>query len=232
MPREKSPVTFAPHPSYTWVLASEPPLGPSQVQTTEWAAKREAGEVVAASTVDVQTLVRRAQEQDGQAFSALYELYARKVYAYLYYHLNGHAQEAEDLTADVFIKVFEKIGSYQFRGVPFTAWLFRIAHNHLIDHVRSCPRQPLVPLEAIAELKETATLQELDRRLTIEQLTSALAQLTSEQRQVVILRFIEGLSIADTAQAMGKTEDAVKKLQARGLASLKRVLEREERAVP
>jgi RNA polymerase sigma-70 factor (ECF subfamily) len=180
--------------------------------------------------MDVQALVRRAQEQDGQAFGALYELYARKVYSYLYYHLNGRAQEAEDLTADIFIKVFEKISSYQFRGVPFSAWLFRIAHNHLIDHVRSRPRQPLVPLEAVAEIKETATLQEIDRRLTIEQLSGALTQLTREQRQVIILRFIEGLSTAETAQATGKTEDAVKKLQARGLATLKRVLEREERA--
>lgn len=187
---------------------------------------------MAASTMDIQALVRRAQQQDGQAFGELYALYARKVYSYLYYHLKGRSQEAEDLTADVFVKVFEKIGSYEFRGAPFSAWLFRIAHNHLVDHVRSRPRQQLVPLEAIAELPETASLQELDRRLTVEQLKRALARLTPEQRQVVVLRFVEGLSTAETAQAVARSDDAVKKLQARGLATLKRVLEREEQAVP
>lgn len=186
---------------------------------------------MAASPTDVQALVQRAQKQDGQAFAELYAYYAQKVYSYLYYHLGGRAHEAEDLTAEVFIKVFEKIGSYQFRGAPFSAWLFRIAHNHLIDHVRSRPRQPLVPLEAIAELQETTTLQELDRRLTVQQLKRALARLTPEQRQVVVLRFIEGLSTAETAQAVGKSDDAIKKLQARGLATLKRLLERAEQAV-
>lgn len=182
--------------------------------------------------MDVQALVRRAQQQDGQAFSELYELYSRKVYSYLYYHLNGRVHEAEDLTADVFIKVFEKIGSYQFRGAPFSAWLFRIAHNHLIDHVRSRPRQPVVPLDAIDGLQETSTLRELERRLTVEQLRRALVQLTLEQGQVIVLRFVESMSTAETAHAMGKSEDAVKKLQARGLATLKRVLEREEHAAP
>lgn len=174
---------------------------------------------------DVHTLVRRAQDRDNQAFAELYALYARQVYSYLYYRLNRRAHEAEDMTADVFLKVFERIGSYQAQGVPFTAWLFRLAHNHLIDHIRSRPRQTLVGLEAAAAVAEPATAREIERRLTVDQLRHALVRLTEDQQQVVLLRFVQGLSVAETARAVGKTDEAVKKLQARGLMALKRALD-------
>ena len=173
----------------------------------------------------VQDLVKRAHEQDKAAFGELYERYWPRIYNYLCRQLDGCSQEAEDLTAEVFAKVYEKIGSYQFRGVPFSAWLFRIAHNQLIDHVRSRPRAPSAPLEDAAEIQEPSSLRALDRRLTADQIKGALQLLTEEQRQVVVLRFIEGLSTQQTAERMGKTEEAVKKLQARGLAALKRAMD-------
>jgi RNA polymerase sigma-70 factor (ECF subfamily) len=177
------------------------------------------------SMTDVQTLVRRAQDHDSQAFTELYEMYARQVYSYLYFRLNRHAHEAEDLTADVFLMVYERIGSYQEQGVPFTAWLFRLAHNLLIDHIRSRPRYPQVGLEAAVAVAEPSTARELERRLTVDQLRGALVKLTDEQQQVVILRFVQGLSVAETALAVGKTDEAVKKLQARGLMALRRALD-------
>lgn len=184
---------------------------------------------MAISMTDVQTLVRRAQAKDEQAFAELYDMYARQVYSYLFFRLNRRAHEAEDLTADIFLKVYERIGSYQAQGVPFTAWLFRLAHNHLIDFIRSRSRQTFVGLEAAVSIPEQSTPRELERRLTVDQLRQAIVRLTGDQQHVVLLRFVQGLSVAETARATGKTEEAVKKLQARGLMALKRALDAQAR---
>lgn len=173
----------------------------------------------------VQDLVRRAHAQDTAAFGELYERYAPRIFTYLCHQLNGRTQEAEDLTAEVFTKMLERIGSYQFRGIPFSAWLFRIARNHLIDHVRRAPRQPTMPLDDAYELPEPSTARSLDRRLAADQIMAGLRLLTDEQRQVIEMRFIEGLSTLQAAERIGKSEEAVKKLQSRGLAALKRAMD-------
>ena len=175
--------------------------------------------------LSVQELAERAQAQDAAAFGELYARYSGQIYNYLYRHLEGRAQEAEDLTSEVFAKVLEKIGSYQARGVPFSAWLFRVAHNHLIDHVRRRPRMPVVPIDDAYEVHQPGSFAALDQSLTSDQIKGAIGALTEEQRQVVTMRFLRGLSTAETAEAIDKSEDAVKKLQARGLATLKRSLE-------
>ena len=90
---------------------------------------------------EVQALVARAQQGDQDAFATLYNTYSKKIHSYLRYHLNNRAEVAEDLAADVFLKAMEKINSYQFNGVPFSAWLYRIAHNHLIDFLRAQPKK-------------------------------------------------------------------------------------------
>lgn len=171
----------------------------------------------------IQDLVQRANQQDQPAFTELYERYAPRIHSYLQQRLKGNSHEADDLTSEVFAKVYEKMGGYQFRGLPFSAWLFRIARNQLIDHVRSAGRQPQVPLEAAAELRGP-TSGVFNRRLDHQQLGPALSQLTDEQRQVIVCRFVEGMSLAETARVVGKGEEAVKKLQARGLAALKRAM--------
>lgn len=178
----------------------------------------------AETQASLQELVRRAQARDQSAFAALYEHYSPKIRSYLYYHLNGHAAEAEDLTNEVFVKVLEKIHAYEFRGLPFSAWLYRIAHNHLVDHVRSRPKQQPVPIEVCQEMHEEGAQRELENALTAEDLKAALVDLTEEQRQVIILRFVQGLNTIETAAIMGKSEGAVKKLQARGLLMLKKIL--------
>src|SRR5687767_1325948 len=108
--------------------------------------------VVSADEIDA--LVEAAGRRDSQAFERLYETFAPRVHQYLVRHLNGRSAEAEDLTAEVFAKIYEKIGGYENRGVPFSAWLFRIAHNQLIDHVRRSPRHEAVSLETAFDLPE------------------------------------------------------------------------------
>ena len=179
---------------------------------------------------DVQTLVERAQAGDGGAFGELYEQFAPEIFRYLLRHLNGRRESAEDLTEEVFVKVLERLGSYQFRGLPFSAWLYRIARNHMIDHLRARPRQIVSSLDMAPEIPEKKAEQVMDRSLDRHELSYALDRLTADQRQVVSLRFLDGFTTAETAQIMGKTEDAVKKLQARGLVQLRRIIEHARRA--
>ena len=174
---------------------------------------------------DVQALVERAQTGDPAAFGDLYERFAPEIQRYLTRHLAGRRELAEDLTEEVFLKVLERINSYQFRGLPFSAWLYRIARNHMIDHIRSRPKQPLSSLDAAPEIPEVRAQRALDHSLDRQELAHALGRLTGDQRRAVILRFLAGLSTAATAARMDKTEDAVKKLQARGLLQLRRILE-------
>src|SRR5438552_3574070 len=146
------------------------------------------------SQAAVQALVLRAQQGDQGAFAQLYDLYERKIHSYLRYHLNGRAELAEDLAADVFLKAMEKIHSYQFSGVPFSAWLYRIAHNHLIDYVRALPKKQGVSLEECTSVDDPSAEKALEGTLTHHELTGALKGLTDEQRQVIEYRFLQDRS--------------------------------------
>lgn len=170
----------------------------------------------------VQALVAQAQSGDTEAFAELYDLYSRKIQTYLRYHLNGRADVAEDLAADVFLKALEKLHSYQFNGVPFSAWLYRIAHNHLIDFLRAQPKKQGVSLDECNSIDDPSAERALDKTLTDFQLAGALGGLTIEQRQVIVYRFLEDRSIADTANLMRKNEDAIKQLQVRALRNMRR----------
>jgi RNA polymerase sigma-70 factor (ECF subfamily) len=170
-------------------------------------------------------LVRRVRANDPQAFDELYARYAPRVLGYLQQRLDGQAEDAEDLTADVFARVYEKIDTFQPQGAPLSAWVFRIAHNRLIDAVRRRPRLSHVPLDDAPEIPSSSTFTDIDQGVAAEQLAVGLAGLTAEQRQVVVLRFLESRSLVETAAIVGRNVDAVKKLQARGLASLRRRIE-------
>jgi RNA polymerase sigma-70 factor (ECF subfamily) len=167
-------------------------------------------------------LVRRVRNNEPQAFEELYARYSPRVFGYLFQRLNGDAEEAEDLTADVFARVYEKIDAFQPQGAPFSAWVFRIAHNRLIDAIRRRPRQIQVGLDEAPELAAAPVFGGIDQQLALDQIKTGLSRLTPEQRQVIVLRFLEGRSLAETAAIVKRNEDAVKKLQARGLASLRR----------
>jgi RNA polymerase sigma-70 factor (ECF subfamily) len=179
-----------------------------------------------ASTVAyAEELVRRIRANERDAFDELYSRYSPRVFGYLFQRLNGNVEEAEDLTAEVFTKVYEKIDRFQVQGAPLSAWLFRIAHNRLIDSVRRRPKQTQVALDDAPALAAGPVFGGIDQAVALDQIKVGLARLTEEQRQVITLRFLESKSLAETAAVMQRNEDAVKKLQARGLASLRRNIE-------
>ena len=176
------------------------------------------------SVTEAAALVAEAQQGDQMAFATLYEAYRPLVYRFLRRRLDGSDETVEDLTEDVFVKLYEKLDRYVERGLPFTAWLYRIAHNRLVDYVRTLPRQSAQSLDVVADVPEHQTGSEYRSVLDRETLEPALARLTPEQRKAVELRFLQGMSVAETAAAMGRSEEAVKKLQARALANLRRSL--------
>ncbi len=168
----------------------------------------------------VRKLVERLKGGDAEAAASLYRLYADPLYRYFVYQTRD-PDLAADLTSEVFLRMLENIGRYNHRGIPFRAWLFKIAQNLVIDHYREqaklAPRKADLP-EAGAEDPEPA---DVDR----DRLVAALNRLTAEQRQVVLLRFVEDLEIKEVAAILGKTEGAVKALQHRAIAALRRLLE-------
>ncbi len=172
----------------------------------------------------VAELVLKAQQGDQMAFASLYEQYLPLIYRFLRRRLDGSDEIVEDLAEDVFVKVYEKLDRYVERGLPFTAWLYRIAHNHLVDYLRTLPRMSAHSLDDVAEMPERQTTADYGQVLDQQSLEPAMARLTPEQRRAVELRFIEGMSVAETAAAMGRSDEAVKKLQARALANLRRHL--------
>ena len=170
-----------------------------------------------------ESLVRRAQQRDEEAFAKLYEEYFDKIYRYVTLRI-GDRMEAEDVTQQVFIKVLHSISSFKWKGIPFSAWLFRIARNQVIDYVRKKKRYATVPLDERLAGSDIGPQLAAERKLDIEGVLAATQQLTDAQREVISLRFTSELSIAEVAKIMGKSEGAVKALQHSAIAALRRVL--------
>lgn len=171
---------------------------------------------------ELQEIVEQAKAGDRDAFGQLYERLAPKVFNYFYHHLGGQATVAEDLAEDVFVNVLRRLDSYTACGLPFSAWIFRVAHNRLVDYFRSQRRRPQVPLDSAGEAADLHPERELQRVVDRETLVVALDKLTPGQRSVIVLRFLQHLSLGETAVALDKTEDGVKKLQQRALDALRR----------
>lgn len=163
-------------------------------------------------------LIEHAVRRDPKAFGELYELYFDKIYNYLYFK-TMHRNEAEDLTALVFLKAWEAIGNFKWQGYPFSTWLYRIAHNQLIDHYRT--RRVALPLDA-AEFRESDDdpFDQVERASSLAQIRGALKNLTDEQQRVVTLRYFEGYSICEIAAMMDKAPDAIRAMQHRALRRL------------
>lgn len=167
--------------------------------------------------------VAKAKAGDDSALTAIYEAFQPKVHRFLYYRV-GDALAAEDLTTEVFLRVIEKIPKYRIKDVPLQAWIFQIARNLAVDHFRRQSVRNHLELDANIPLNGDGPDAVVARQLVSDQLRAALEQLTEGQCDVITLRFISGLSIAETAQTVEKSESAVKALQARGLEALHRVL--------
>jgi RNA polymerase sigma-70 factor, ECF subfamily len=175
--------------------------------------------------VNEQRLLQRARRGDAEAFAALYRANVQAIFRYIIYRVS-HAPLAEDLTGDVFVRALKGISAYQEQGKPFVAWLYRIAHDRVVDYYRQQDRQPATPLSDEDPLPVTSNMDEgLLRRQAARALREAIAELTADQQQVIILRFIEGQRIEKVAQIMGKNANAIKQLQHRALAALARHLQ-------
>jgi RNA polymerase sigma-70 factor (ECF subfamily) len=172
-------------------------------------------------------LIQRAQAGDpaaGEAaLSDLYERYRVSVYRYLYYRV-GDEQAAEDLTSEVFLRMLHALPGYRPQSVTFKAWLFQIARNLAIDHYRKMGKDRMAELEE-GLMDDSAPVEaSVEQGLTHQMLRRALGKLSEEQRDVLILRFVTGMPIAEAARTLHKSEDAVKGLQRRALQALKEIL--------
>jgi len=168
-------------------------------------------------------VILNATRGDAAAVSMIYRHYHLSIFRYLFYRVNNR-QTAEDLTSEVFIRMLGSLSRYRMQGVPFQAWLFRIARNLAIDHNRVAKVRNHVPLQETLAANNPGPETTVERKLTSERLNRAVAKLNQDQRDVIVLRFVVNLAIAETAMVVDKSQDAVKGLQRRGLASLRKLL--------
>lgn len=170
-----------------------------------------------------ESLVQRAQQRDAEAFAELYEAYFDKIYRYICLKLSNQT-EAEDMTQQVFIKVLHSISAYKCKGTPFSAWLFRIAHNQVVDYYRKQSKRVTVPIDGLAVAATDDPQRVVERKIEVERVMRAAEQLTQTQQEVISLRFAAELSIAEVAKIMGKSEGAIKALQHSAVIALRKAL--------
>jgi RNA polymerase sigma-70 factor (ECF subfamily) len=178
----------------------------------------------AVSSESLRRLVDQAQQGDRSALEELYLLHFDRIYSYLHMSV-GNRHDAEDLTTQTFLRMLESIKKFRWRSAPFSAWLFRIAHNLAMDHFRANKRWQ--PEEEVPEpdpgegsAAEEEALESIGRRSMLE----LIENLSPEQQQVLTLKFVFNFSNGDAATILGKSEGAIKSLQHRALASLQRQL--------
>jgi RNA polymerase sigma-70 factor (ECF subfamily) len=173
------------------------------------------------------SLVKQAQQGDREAFGRLYLKYLDGIYRYMYFRVNYHVEEAEDLTEQVFFKAWQSLEKFVINKGTFKAWLYRIAHNYLADYHRSRSKHQSVELkEQVADQPDL--VGEIWRREQSRSLLAAMGQLSEEQQQVVSLRFVEGMTHGEIGQVLGKKEEAVRAMQYRALKRLREELEEEK----
>ena len=175
----------------------------------------------------IEKLVQSAKKGDALSFGQLYDLFYTKIFRYVAYKV-GNREDAEDITAEVFIRMLKSINSFSFQGHPFSSWLFRIAKNMVVDYFRKNSRRKTAPLETAGSIQETESLEidyQLDLDIEMSNISESIKTLTDLQQEVISLRFIEvfagGLSIKETASAIGRKENAVKALQHSAIKKLR-----------
>ena len=173
-------------------------------------------------TVPEAELIKRARSGDAYAFGLLYEAHFPAIYRFAFFRTFDE-QAAEDIASQVFMKAWEHLETYEIRGTPLVAWLYTIARNAVIAHYRA--QKETLDLDDAAPLPGPLDLEaRVDLNLDMAALRDALQNLTDEQREVLTLKFIDGLSTREVADVLGKEEGAVRALQMRGLQALARLI--------
>jgi len=170
---------------------------------------------------EIASLVDKAAVGNFEAFGQLYSIYLDRIYRYAFHQVKDR-MTAEDITEEVFVKAWRAIGSCKGKGNTFSAWVYRIAHNHIINTLRSTQKFASIEIENIAEVSDPKL--EVETTLEQQELTDVIADLPQNQRQVVVLKFIEGLDNREIGKIMKKSEGAVRILQMRALTTLRQKL--------
>ena len=167
---------------------------------------------------EVVRLIKRAAGGNFEAFGELYNIYLERIYRYVFYQVRDK-MTAEDLTEEVFLKAWKSIDTCRGKEQTFSSWLYRIAHNHVIDNLRSQRKYLSADMEALAEVSSPELGEE--GKLERQEMLEVISDLPQNQKQVIILKFIEGLGNREIGQIMGKSQGAIRVLQMRALASLR-----------
>ncbi len=172
-----------------------------------------------------ESLIRRAQQLDQAALTQLYEENFDKIYRYIAVKI-GDRTEAEDMTQQVFLNALQSISSYKSKGLPFSSWLYRIAHNLIVDYLRKISKKNSVPLDESLPIPahDGDPQQTVGVKLELEAVAVAAKRLTPSQQEVISLRFSSDLSISEVAAVMHKSEGAIKALQHSAIAALRKLL--------
>ncbi len=167
-------------------------------------------------------LIQRAQNGESKAAGELYTQFHEPIFRYVWSKV-GDAHLAEDLTGEVFVRMVSRISTYHPTGVPFQAWLYRIARNLIIDHIRKTGSTSSVPLDSTSLMQDPSAGPSslLENKLTVERLQKALGKIDPDQAEVIRLRFLVGLQVNEVAERLEKTVATVKAIQHRGLAALR-----------
>jgi RNA polymerase sigma-70 factor (ECF subfamily) len=171
------------------------------------------------------SLVQRAQQGDQVALTRLYEENFDRIYRYIVIKI-GDRTEAEDMTQQVFLHALQALSSYKEKGMPFASWLYRIAHNQIVDYLRKKAKRATVPLDESLPIPAAGGDPKhlVEQKITIEEIVTATKKLTAAQQEVISLRFAAELSITEVAGVMGKSEGAVKALQHSAIVALRKAL--------
>jgi RNA polymerase sigma-70 factor (ECF subfamily) len=171
--------------------------------------------------VETWRLVHRAQEGDGEAFGQLYDRYVDTVFRFVYFRVNDRSL-AEDFTSETFLRALRRISTISYQGRDIGAWFITIARNIVLDHMKSARHRLEITTADTLEGndREPSTEDAVLGALTSEHLMAAVRQLGDEQRECVMLRFIQGFSVSETAEVMGKNDGAIKALQHRAVRKL------------
>ena len=174
------------------------------------------------STAHIRKLVAKAQQGDREALEELYLIHFDRIYSYLHMSV-GNRHDAEDLTTQTFLKMLEAIGRFRWQSAPFSAWLFRIAHNLAMDHFRASRRwQPEEEVPEPPDSEEASAEEEAMHSIGRQSMLELIENLSEDQQQVLTLKFVFNLPNADVATILDKTEGAIKSLQHRALVSLQK----------